>query len=132
MPYTNDPGSMDLHHPFDGYKNIYKDLHHKNVTKKLESLVEQSQVNILENKSTVKDIRAKEKVRDNLAKTIRNQNSLKTFLIVLNIILVVVAIFSVYQLSSVIDHLLSWILLPVSIILFILFRSEERRVGKVC
>lgn len=121
MSYTNDPDSMDLHHPLDGYKNIYKDLHHKNVTEKLDSFVEQSQVNILENKATVKDIRSKEKIRDNLAKTIRNQNSLKTFLIVLNIVLVIVAFFSIYQLTLTIDHLVSWLLLPVSIILFILF-----------
>src|SRR5690606_1025071 len=64
---------------------------------------------------------SKEKVRDNLAKTIRNQNSLKTFLIVLNIVLVIVAFFSIYQLTLTIDHLVSWLLLPVSIILFILF-----------
>jgi len=121
MPYSNDADNMSLHKPLDGYKNIFKDLHNKNVTEKLDSLVLESNIDIASNHTTVKNIRQNEKQRDNLSKTIRNQKSLRTFLIVLIIGLVLMGIYSIYQLTLLIDDILSWVLIPLSIGLLILF-----------
>src|SRR5690554_6400151 len=121
MPYSNDTDNMSLHKPLDGYKNIFKDLHNKNVTEKLDSLVLESNIDIASNHTTVKNIRQNEKRRDNLSKTIRNQKSLRTFLIVLIVGLVLMGIYSIYQLTLLIDDILSWVLIPLSMGLLILF-----------
>jgi len=120
MPY-NDNTDMSLHKPLDSYKNIYKELHHKHVTEKLDSFVLTSQVDLSANQSTVKDIRSNEKTRDNLQKTIRNKKTLRSFLIFMIVALVVLAIYSIYQLTLIIDNVLSWVLIPVSIILIVYF-----------
>ena len=84
MPNEDNSDYMTLHQPLDSYKSTYKELHHKHVTEKLDSLVAASEVDISANKATVKDIRTNEKNRDNLAKTIRNNKSLRTFLVFFN------------------------------------------------
>ncbi|OED59500.1 MAG1210 family protein [Acholeplasma laidlawii] len=120
MTHTNDSDYMSLHQPLDSYKAIYKDLHNKHVNDKLDSLVLESKIDIQANKSTVKDIRLNEKNRDNLAKTIRNNRSLRSFLIFLIVVLVGVIIYAIYQLTLA-PNTLSYILIPTSILLSILF-----------
>lgn len=120
MTHTNDSDYMSLHQPLDSYKAIYKDLHNKHVNDKLDSLVLESKIDIKANKSTVKDIRLNEKNRDNLAKTIRNNRSLRSFLIFLIVVLVGVIIYAIYQLTLA-PNTLSYILIPTSILLSILF-----------
>lgn len=120
MTHTNDSDYMSLHQPLDSYKAIYKDLHNKHVNDKLDSLVLESKIDIQANKSTVKDIRLNEKNRDNLAKTIRNNRSLRSFLIFLIVVLVGIIIYAIYQLTLA-PNTLSYILIPTSILLSILF-----------
>lgn len=120
MTHTNDSDYMSLHQPLDSYKNIYKDLHNKHVNDMLDSLVLDSKIDIQANKLTVKDIRLKEKNRDNVAKTIRNNRSLRSFLIFLIVILVGVIIYAIYQLTLA-PNTLSYILIPSSLLLSILF-----------
>lgn len=109
--------------PLKQYKNIYKDLHHKNVTEYFDGLVEKSGINTVQNKETVKLIKFHDQQRNDIIKIINSKKSLKGFLIFLDVLLVGLAIFSLIMIfSEGFDYLyLAFIFL--SVLLFSLFTS---------
>lgn len=76
--------------PLKGYHSLYKGKHKENAEQYFDELSKQGQVNIEANKKTVKEYRAKLLEIDNIAKMLAKKRALRTFLIVV-IILVVLA-----------------------------------------
>ncbi|WP_025724762.1 MAG1210 family protein [Acholeplasma granularum] len=121
MAQSIDQDQIMINHPLDEYKNIYKSLHEKHVSEKLDSLILKSGVNVDANRLTVKDIKAKEKVKENLSRSISKKQGLKSFLIFLMILLVVAMIISIYQLTIDTQSIIYWSIIPASVILFVVF-----------
>src|SRR5690554_5265037 len=121
MAQSIDQDQIMINHPLDEYKNIYKSLHEKHVSEKLDSLILKSGVNVDANRLTVKDIKAKEKVKENLSRSISKKQGLKSFLIFLMILLVVTIIISIYQLTIDTQSIIYWSIISASVILFVVF-----------
>src|SRR5690554_6184409 len=90
-----------IYEPLKGYKNIYKDLHHKNTTDFFNELVKKSGVNISENALTIKQLNKKTKLKEDVVRKIKNYSFLRTFLIIFVIGLIILTIYSFYTISDV-------------------------------
>lgn len=84
--YTNEP----LLEPLKGYNSIYKKQFEENTIRYFNALVKKANVNVEENKSTVSKYKKKLSEIDALLKKINKQKGLKTFLIILIIILSII------------------------------------------
>jgi len=82
--FSNDAGY--IYEPVHEFKNVYKDLHHKNTVEYLEKLVETSKVDIAANKETVDSIKKLQIESQAEAAQIRKYSNQKGFLIFLTIL----------------------------------------------
>ncbi|NLC94623.1 MAG: hypothetical protein GX676_02900 [Bacilli bacterium] len=118
-----------IYEPLMAYKNVLKDLHHKNAEEYFEELVKKANIDVEANRETCKKIRQLTATKDHLVSTI-NKNNLYKALLIIGIILVIIleyAAFSYY--SAVIPAALLWSSIPVGIGLIILFIILIRKIS---
>lgn len=82
--------------PLKGYNSVYKEKHKENTIKFFDELTKKGQVDVEANKKTVKDYRAKLSEIQNIEKTLAKKRSLRTFLIVVMVIVVLAAVILSY------------------------------------
>ncbi|MFA5422042.1 MAG: hypothetical protein WC344_04635 [Bacilli bacterium] len=86
----------NIFEPLLAYKNVYKDLFHKNATEYFDKLVEKSQIDIEANRETNRKIKKAEGERNEIVKKIGKQNALKGFLIFMTVAGFVAAALGIY------------------------------------
>ncbi|HQA56241.1 MAG TPA: hypothetical protein PLY58_04145 [Bacilli bacterium] len=116
MEYTSEFTGFDgenIFEPLLAYKNVYKDLFHKNTTEYFDSLVEKSQIDIEANRETNRKIKKHESERNEVVKKISKQNALRGFLIFLIVAGLAAAIVGIIMLVQGTQSLLAPILMIV-------------------
>ncbi len=104
MPEPNK--DMFVDDPLESYKNIYKDLHAKNVNDFFEDLTVKSDIKIEPNVTTVKEIRKLEGERYLVKKKLNNRKGLKGFLIFLCVISIMSLAFNIYSYTDIPDEMM--------------------------
>ncbi len=111
----------EIYEPVDQYKNVFKDLHHKNTTDYIDALIEKSKVDVLVNQETNNQIKKLEAESKEEAAQIRKYSTIKGLLYFLSIASIASTIYGIYDLAQNAFEVLYLLLAVFGIILFILF-----------
>ncbi len=90
--YVNDDTNGDLLKPIDAYKNIYKEKVNQTANEDFEKLKDKSGIDVDANRTTIKELKNLFAERNKLAKKSSSKSTLKTFFIILGVILILAGV----------------------------------------